>query len=437
MNISYIPGANLRKFLILILCFFSLSQTYAQSSSDSLRGKNLYRPNSYTQQEAETIQESADTLLPVNQDSIDARMKFIQDSIAVRMQFIQDSILAREIFVRDSIQRRKEILDSVIFLRAELPRLLEATLKTYSKDVIVFNNKIQIIGDSMLNNYISWILPFTIDQPYIPWKSTINLSNKPIKLTIDTIAKKITSIHAPGLSCNYSYSSRNNILIINGKSSIVSKASGKLYKMPIDSVFYDRAGNVIKIKSYFRIFQANSLYQKGAFLFNHLSQVKQFEYSSSNHMTNYQITNFCDRARVQDAKKVCNIMAYSILKQGNSYILTRTTNPVNNFADGKFTYEFDSRNTLKSVAFVNNKNSENWRTIVEINESGHVSRYVYQNKGAVHKTLLINYYPQGKNKVETTTCLFEDDGVSYYQVNNATGKTRERNKLTMEWSPWR
>lgn len=239
------------------------------------------------------------------------------------------------------------------------------------------------------------------------------------------------------MSCTYSYSARNNILIINGKNSIVSKPGGKLYKVQIDSIFFDRSGNVIKIKRYYKYHQVVNQYHKGSFLFLHLTHVKQFEYGTANHLSKYQITNFCDRGRAQDAKKICNIMTYSISKQDNSYILKRSTNPVNKFADGKFTYEFDSRNTLKSVAFVNNTNSENWKTIVEVNEAGHVSRYVYQNKGAVHKTLLINYYPRGKHKVETITCLFEDDGVSYYQVNNTTDKNRSRDKLTMEWSPWR
>ncbi len=432
--------SNLSRAILLLTCILSLTQLNAQTSSNTINGRNLYRPNSNNRQNQDTSYEKQDILIQVNQDSIDARMRFIQDSIAIRMQFIQDSIIARQIFVRDSIQRRKEILDSLKFLRTELPRLLEASLKNYSEDLIVLNSKIQIVGDSMLSNYESLLLPFTIDQPYRPWESKINLSNRPIKLVIDTIANKITAITSPGLSCTFTYSTRNNILIINGKSSIVNKQGEKLYKVPIDSVWFDRQGNVLKIKKYFQFYQVASQYYRGAFLFTHLGQVKQFEYGPTNNLTRCQITKFCDRWRAQDPRKVCNNMTYIILKQGNSYILTRTTDPVNTFADGKFTYEFDSKNTLKSVSFVNTGNSENWKTIVEVNDAGHVSRYVYQNKGAVHKTLLLNYYldnPQAKNKVETITCLFEDDGVSYYQVNNTTGKTRERDKMTMEWSSWR
>ncbi len=435
MNIGMIRQKTFFVFFVILL---SLNFICAQSGTDTLRGRNLYRPNSEKHQNTDLMRESSDTLKGVNQDSINARLQFIRDSISVRLQFIQDSILAREKFVRDSIQRRKEILDSLTFLKNELPPLLEASLKTFSEDVIVTNNTIKIVGDSILSDYTSLILPFTIDQPYAPWKSVMNLSDKPIKLSIDTIKNKIMAIKAPGLSCSFAYNTRNTILIISSKSSIVSKSSGKQYKIPIDSVWFDHRRKAIKIKRYFEFYQATGQYQKGAYLFTHLTQVKQFEYDATGHLTRYQITNFCDREKAQDKRKVCTNMTFTIQRPGNSYMLTRTTDPANDFADGKFTYEFDSDNNLKSVSFVNNKNSENWKTIVEVNESGYVSRYVYQNKGIVRKTLLVNYYPEKtRQKVETITCLFEDDGVSYYQVNNTTGKTRERNRLTMEWSPWR
>jgi hypothetical protein len=432
--------SNLYKALVLLVCILTLSRLNAQTSSDTLNGRNLYRPNSINRQNQDTSYEKQEAFIQVNQDSIDARMRFIQDSIAIRMQFIQDSIIARQIFVRDSIQRRKEILDSLKFLKIELPRLLEASLKNYSEDIIILNNQIHIVGDSMLSNYLSLVLPFTIDQPYRPWEIKINLSNSPPNLVIDTNANKITAIQSPELSCAFAYSKRNNILIIKGKSSILNKQGGKLYKVPVDSIWFSRQGKVLKIKKYIQFYQVTSQYHRGAFIFNHLSQVKQYEYGPNNNLTKCQITKFCDRWKAQDPRKVCNNMNYLIMKQGNSYILTRTTDPVNKFADGKFTYEFDSKNTLKTVSFVNTGNSENWKTIVEVNDAGYVSRYVYQNKGAVHKTLLVNYYlddPRAKHKVETITCLFEDDGVSYYQVNNATGKTRQRDKMTMEWSPWR
>ncbi len=428
------------KILLLLTGILFIVQLPAQTTSDTLRSRNLYRPQTLRQDDVRLNQDSLDSQAQINQDSIDLRLQYIRDSLDARLRFIQDSIIAREKFVRDSIRRREHILDSLTFLRAELPRLLEASLKTYSDNIIVYNKRIQIVGDSILTNYTSKVLPFTIDRPYTPWKSVINLSDKPIKIIIDTIAHKITAIRAPGISNSYSYSARNNILRINSKNSIVSKPGGKLYKVPIDSVFFDRRGNVSKIKRYFHFYQVTNQYHRGAPLFLHLSQVKQFEYSADNVMTKYQTTNFCDRWRAQDEKKVCNIITYSINKQGNTYILTRQTDPVNVYADGWFSYEFDHMGNLKSVAFNNTKNSENWKTIVELNDAGNVSRYIYQNKGAVHKTLLVNYYlndPGAKYKVETITCIFENDGVSYYQVNNTTDLSRERNRITMEWSPWR
>ncbi|MGD2035353.1 MAG: hypothetical protein PVF73_09880 [Bacteroidales bacterium] len=439
MKISTFLRIRSVNYLMLIACLGISGHINAQTATDTLRGRNLYRPNHEVRQKPDYQSESKDSLTDINQDSLDARFQFIQDSIEARMQFIRDSILAREKFVRDSIQRRKEILDSVTFLRAELPRLLEASLKTFSDDVIIHQNNIRITGDSMLSDYINYRLIFTIDQPYTPWKTRVNLSDKPIKIVIDTIAEKIIAIESPYFNCSYVYAKSNTVLRINSKSSIVSKAGIKLYKIPIDSIFFNRAGNVTKIKRYIQFYQVDNQYRKGPLLFVHLAQVKQYEYNN-NRITAFEITNFCDRSKPQDEKKVCNIMTYSITKQGNSHILTRRTDPANDFADGVFTYEFDAGYTLKNVSFVNNKKTENWKTIVEINDLGNVSRYVYQNKGIVHKTLLVNYYtddPHARHKVETITCLFEDDGVSYYQVNNTTGKTRERDKMTMEWSPWR
>jgi hypothetical protein len=204
-------------------------------------------------------------------------------------------------------------------------------------------------------------------------------------------------------------------------------------------VFFDRLGRVSKIKQYIQFYQVTGNYKRGAPLFIHLSKVKQFEYTADNRMTKYRIISFCDRWSAQDENKVCNIVTYTLNIQGKTYILTLQNDPVNEYADGTFTYEFDNQYNLKSVSFNNTKNSENWKTYIELNEAGNVSRYVYQTKGVEHKTLLVNYYlddPKAKHKVETITCIFEDDGVSYYQKNNTTGKSRVRDRLTGEWGPW-
>jgi hypothetical protein len=408
----------------------------AQDSSQTSEAKHLYRPASERVHDSTlaAIEIEKDS---VTQDSIDARLKFIEDSIHIRLQFIQDSILARELFVRDSIQRRQRMRDSVLFLHAQFPRLLEASLKTFSDDIIVSTGKIDIIGDSTLTDFTSINLPFTIDQPYTPWKSTINLSNNPIKFTVDTIKKKITSLQSSKYTCSFVYGRNANVLRIEGKSSIANTRNGKLFKVPIDSVFFNSQGRVTKVKRYIHFHQATANYRKGAPLFLYLEQVKQFEYANNN-LAKYQNIKFCKRERTSDPKKVCNIFTCSVAQQGNKYILSRQSDPANAYADGTFTYEFEQEDLLKSISFKNVKNTENWTTYIEVNEEGNVSRYIYKNKGAVHKTLLVNYnIPGSKYKVETITCIFEDDGVSYYQVNNATGKNRSRDKLTMEWGPWR
>jgi hypothetical protein len=149
--------------------------------------------------------------------------------------------------------------------------------------------------------------------------------------------------------------------------------------------------------------------------------------------------NFCERGSASAAVKVCNVIEYGLSQTGNRFVLTKNTNPKNDYGDGAFTYEFDSDYTLQSLAFTNNNKSEDWKTFIEVNDMGYVSSYIYQNKGWVHQTLLINYYlndPGAKHKIEKIICTFEDDGISYYQQNQMTGKSRRRDKMTGEWGPW-
>jgi hypothetical protein len=220
----------------------------------------------------------------------------------------------------------------------------------------------------------------------------------------------------------------------------LSKRTGKLYKEPIDSVFFNRQGRVAKVKKYYQFYELVNNFQRGKKMFLHLAFVKQFEYNPYGEMTKYEVTKFCDRWQSQAPKKVCNIITYTITPGGNIYKIARKNNPPNEFSDGVFTYEFSSGNTLSAVSFRNFKETEDWKTIIEVNEAGNVSRYLYMNKNAVNKTLLVNYFlddPNAKHKVETITCSFEDDGISYYQQNNTTGKSRVRDKMTLEWSEWR
>ena len=109
-------------------------------------------------------------------------------------------------------------------------------------------------------------------------------------------------------------------------------------------------------------------------------------------------------------------------------------------SSGTFRFEFDNINNLKSVAFKNVKNTEDTKCFIDLNNDGNIIRYAYQNKGVVSNALLINYYlndPRAKHKFETISCTYEEDGVSYYQRNNTTGRSRVRNRLTGEWGPWK
>jgi hypothetical protein len=418
----------MKTILILILAYCFLPGLEAQNNPVSMQGRNIYKPGN-SQVEPSTT----------TNDSIDARQQFINDSVAARLVYVQDSILAREKFVRDSIQRRKEIVDSLNFLKTELPVLLDASLKTFTDQIIVINSKVQIVGDSTLSNY-SWVwLPLSLDQPFVPWKSKFNLSDKPIKLSFDTINKKITSIETSLFNSFFVYNPKNKILRINEPNNVISNKYGKFYKVTFDSVFFDTRGRVINIKRYIQLYQTVN-YQKGALILSYMFQAKQFEYGATDQYTKYKIVNFCDRWTVQDPNKVCSIINYGIANQGKSIIMNRNNDPANVYSDGTFNFEFEGDYILKSVSFNNQTKSEDWKIFVELNEIGNASRYVYQTKGVVHRTLLVNYFlddPKAKNKVETITCTFEDDGISYYQINNTTGKSRTRDKFTGEWGPWK
>jgi hypothetical protein len=427
------------------------SPASAQRTSDTLKGRNIYNPNKLTSEDTIAVsvmeneqmqyrRDSIDARLQFIQDSIQARLKFIQDSIQARLKFIQDSILAREKFIRDSIQRRKRILDSLNFLKDELPRLLDASLKTVEDQIMIFNNKLSIKGDSTLNNYNCIILPFQLNEPYAPWKLTVNLTDNPVKIKIDTLNHKILSIKSPYFNFNYKYGKHSNIIRIDEESSIASNRSGKFYKVPFDSVFFNRQGRVAKIKRYIHYYQLTGSYQRGSSLFIHLSQVKQFEYGSGNLITKHQAINFCERLNGGEENKVCTIITYTLSMQGRTYTLSKHNDPVNDYASGTFTFEFDDMYNLKTVSFKNIKNTEDWKCFIDLNRDWYVSRYAFENKGVVSNALVFYYHlddPSAKHKVESINCTFESDGVSYFQRNNTTGKSRERNRMTGEWGPWR
>ncbi len=429
---------NLKSVIIIIVVFNSL-HIIGQLHADSLNDRHLYRPRSSQSTENSGEQYSRETQQHYDQDSINARLKYIQDSITARMEFVRDSIIAREQFIKDSIQRRERILDSLNFLRAQLPRLIDACLKAVEDDLIIEQDEVNIIGDSTLSNYDYQLLPFNMTLPYTPWKASVNLSNKPIYIKADFKRKIIHAIQTSFVDCSFKYHPRSNIVIIFGKSTILNKRAGKFYKIPTDSVFFDNQGRVLKIKRYIGLYTVTSNYQKGSPVLSYLTQVKQYQYGAGKRFTKLQIVTFCDRWSKADPQKVCNILDYTLNKQGNTYILSQKSDPVNDYADGTFRFEFDYTGHLQHVSFKNIKNTEDWKTTLEVNDAGNVSRYIYRKSGKVNKTLLVNYYlddPSAKYKVETVTCVFEDDGISYFQKNNTSGKSRVRDRVTGEWSPW-
>jgi|GEM_PF-1728180 len=459
LSSSYKIASRFFLFFLLILVYGNI---FAQNDDDNLRGRHLYRPHKVIKQkkkndqekpphETEKVEDSSQENYKFKrdslelrkkyiQDSIKIREKFIRDSIAERRRFVRDSIIARQAFVRDSIMRRKRILDSLNLLKDELPRLLDASLKTTKDHFIIHSNKVKIIGDSILSNYTYITLPTAFNKPYTPWKSIINLSDNPIQFFADSRKKTITSIKTPFFDCTYDYFKGSKIVRINESSIIVSNKSKRYYKEPFDSVFFDNRGRVIKIKRYAQMFLATSNYQKGSPLFNYLSQVKQFSYNSRNQISKYSVVYFKDQWRKNETRVVQKIVDYSITSAGNTYKIVVKHEPENKFADGTQTYEFDNQYNLKSYSLKNTAGTENIKTIIELNEKGYVSRYVYKENGGVNRTLLIKYNfdnPRAKHKYELIYCTFGDDGISYYQKNATTNKSRTRDKMTLEWSDWK
>jgi len=394
------------RIVIILMGLLCYSQVFAQIDQDSTI-------NNQNQNSDLIIQE---TIVPV-------------DSTA---------IIARENFVRDSLFRRKLIVDSLTFLKQELPKLFQAALKSINEEIILFTDPVDIIGDSTLSNFTTRLLLQNLDQPYAPWRSSIKLSGSSLKLKIDTINKKVVSIRSPEINYSFAYNSDKRIVRMDGSSTILKKRTGNYYKYPIDSVFFDNQGRVKKLKKYAHYFEATSDYKKGASLYVDLTQIKEFEYFPDGVLSNYRLVNYCDRWGGVKINEVCQVVNYSITRQGGKYTVLRKNEPKDDFSDGTFIFEIDNNFDMKSMEYIKVDKTLSRKCIIELNEDKYVSRYLYENNGAINKTLLIDYNknPNAKNKFETTSCFFEKDGISYYQKNNTTGKSRTRDKLTMVWGPW-
>jgi hypothetical protein len=397
--------------LMIALGLISIG-SYGQDETDTTKAWNLYRP----QQQ-------------INKDSIDARTRFIQDSIQ-----------AREQFVRDSTLRRKHILDSLTFLQGELQPLLEAIYRTTSEDIITHADNIAIIGDSVLGDFVYHKLPLILSEPYTPWKGRLSLNAKQIHFSIDQETKKISLIKGPSLLCGLSYTNEGMIIIIHEDYMLQKNSSGNFFRFPLDSVFYDRYKQIVKIKRYVQFYDLLPNNRKGALLFTNLSQVKQYQYDTNHQMTKYELVKFCDRYKAYDKNEVCSIINYAVSKQDNTYQITRRNNPENEFSDGTFTLEFDEHENVKSISFrVLSNNMLKWQWFVELNKEGNVSCYIEKTNGVTGGTRCMIYHnePNAKYPVEIINTYFEKDGVDYSQTNITTGKTRERNRMTLEWGPWK
>jgi hypothetical protein len=391
----------------------------------------------YGQNQTDTIKTNSTYQRQINQDSLNIRRKFVQDSLA-RRKFIQDSIQAREKFVRDSIQHRKLIIDSLTFLKAELPRLLDAINWTTKDDIISHTEKIAIIGDSVLGDYVYHKLILILSEPYCPWKGRYSLAPKNFHVKIDNKTKKISELEAPSIKCNFYYANQGMLLIIQ-ESNVIQKSNlGNFYKTPIDSVFYDRNKRIAKIKRYIHFYKLTPSLQKGEFMYTAISQVKQYQYDANNQVSQYEMVKFCDRNKVYDPKEVCCIITYAVTKQGKNYQITRRNNPANTYSDGIFSLEYDEHENIANIAFRDFSNKILWQRFVELNKDGNVSCYVDKTNDIKSSTQCMFYHnePNAKYPVEVIITTYEKDGVDYMQKNITTEKKRVRNKLTLEWGPW-
>ena len=418
-----------RRIITILLGLLSFSQVFAQIDQDTTKKSEKQNPNFIIQNDTTSVPS----------DSTLIKEQFRLDSIALRQEFIRDSLIAREKFVKDSLYRRKQILDSLTFLNRKLPKLIEAAIKSINEEIIIYTDQVNIIGDSTLSNFTYRVLSQKVDKPYAPWRSTIKLSGSSFRIKIDTVNKKVISVHSPEINYSFNYDFDERIVRMNGRKTILKKPSGNYYKYPIDSVFFDRKGRVVKLKKYVHYFEATDNYQKGASLYVDLEQIKEFGYFPDGVLSNYRLVNFCGRETGKNKNEVCHIVNYSLSRQGRKFTVLRKNEPKNDYSDGTFIFEFDSNFDMKSMKFTNVTKKLNRNFIIELNKDRNVSRYLYEKDGRINKTLLINYNnsPNAKYKVETIVCYFEEDGISYYQKNSTTGKSRTRNKLTMKWNPWK
>jgi len=394
--------------LIVVLMLLRVSG-YSQVETDTTQGLNLYRSHL------------------INQDSLNTRQAFIRDSIQSREQFVRDSLL-----------RRKMIHDSLTFLQKELQQVLEAIQWTIGDDIISHAANISIVGDSALSDYMYYKLPMGKTKPYTTWKGNVSLNAKHIRLYINKKNKKINAIRSASLVCSLTY--MNPGLIIIHEDYIMQKnSSGNFFRYPLDSVFLDRDNKIYKIRRYVQFYDLLPGNKKGELLFTNRTEVRQYQYNADRLMTSYEMVKFCERYKVYEKNDVCSIVKYSVAKQRDTYLVTRRNNPANEFSDGTFALQFDANENVKYVSFRLLNNQLMWQRFVELDKSGNVSCYIDKKDGVTGNTRCMTYHnePNAKYPVDVINTSFEKDGVDYVQSNLTTGKTRMRDRMTLEWGPWR
>lgn len=424
--------------ITMIVSVLFIAKTYTQQP-DTVKPKYLYNP-ARLRGETEVIH--VDDTIPVPDTTIidEARLQQIRDSLLAREQFVRDSLLAREKFIKDSIMRRQRMHDSVVFLQRELPELLHAYFRTMEDDIIIRSYNIPIKGDSALGDYSYLILPFTVSEPYIPWKPSYSLTGNNIRITTDQQKQKIIAVRTPAVRCRFEYGRQKDILVIHEQAVVQNNWAGKFYETPIDSVFFDRSRRIVKIKRYVMFYSLVNNKQQGDPLFLNLEQVKQYEYGPGDRIMQHQVVQFCDRWKAYEPNKVCSILTYTFTHDDYKYQLVRRNEPANKYSDGTYNFEYDHQDNLKSISFKNIAGTENWERLVQMNDDGYVHCYMDKINGMIHQSICMIYHPANpglQQKVEIITTIFEEDGISYYQKNNTTGQVRTRNKMTLEWSPWR
>lgn len=423
----------------ILLLQINLSSVYSQQT-DTLKGRNLYKP---TRQEAsDTIKKPGQEIRSAVHDSIwfEKRAQFVRDSILARENFVRDSLMAREQFVRDSIQRKQRMRDSVTFLRNELQVLLEAYFRAVKDDIILKAMKIDLVGDTALGDFIYTTLPFGVRDPYVPWRMRNLLTGKQVRFSINEKTGKISVVRTPQVRASFEYGGAGNIIVIQQPPVVQNNNYGSFYKTPVDSVFLDRNKKIARIKKYVQFSSLVNKNQRGDPLFLNRTQVRQYEYGPGGEIFKYQEVRFCERYRAYEANKVCSILNFTFSKEGNTYRLTRRNDPVNNYSDGTYTFEFDDQENLTSISFNNTANTESWARMIEMNQDGNVSCYFDKSGKLITQSICFVYHhkdPRAKYPVETITTTFEKDGISYLQRNNTTGQSRTRDRMTLEWGPWR